>query len=148
MKKGSYYGMGNMLPGGGGPGCGEKKGERENPENSRPARVPVLWAGGEGRTVQSFHAALDGHRAVLSHWPHTAGGGQGAAPGTRISASIIPCWTGGGAENRIGAPGQHLSLGMKGGGGSGRGGIECFPQGSESLFRSMARAQDGLLQGG
>ena len=67
-------------------GCGGKRGVGENPS---PARVLVFWAGRCGRTVHTFHEAPGGYLAVLSHWPHTAGGGQGAAPGTRFSISSI-----------------------------------------------------------
>lgn len=56
-----------------------------------------------GGLPDAFHAALGGHLAVLSHLPHTVGGGQGAAPGTRFSAS--GAGYSGGAENRIGALG-------------------------------------------
>jgi hypothetical protein len=68
------------------------RGKRGVGENTCPARVQVLWAGRGGRTVHAFHAAPGGHMAMLCHRPHTAGGGQGAAAGTRFLASGIPRW--------------------------------------------------------
>ena len=86
-------------------------------ENLRPARVLVLWAGGHGRLPLAFHAAPGGCLAVLSHWSHSMGGGQGAVLGTRFSALGIPDTTGhrGRAENRMGAlEGGLVSPGAEG----------------------------------
>jgi hypothetical protein len=42
--------------------------------------------------LDTFHLAQGGYLAVWSYWPHTAMGGQGAAPVTRFSVSDIPHW--------------------------------------------------------
>jgi hypothetical protein len=74
-------------------------------ENPRPARVPVLWAGGHGRAVARFpHGRGWVSGCGKPRNPSSAGGGQGAVLGTRFPASSIPCWILGGAENRMGAP--------------------------------------------
>ena len=75
------------------------------------ARIPpeFLCSGqvAMGGLPDTFHTALGGHLAVWSHWPHMAGGGQGAAPGTRFSISGIPCWIQERSGIRIGALGQY-----------------------------------------
>jgi hypothetical protein len=72
--------------------------------------------------------------------------GQPLVPGSQPLASHAGY--SGGAENRIGTPGQHWTLGIKGREGRGRGGTGWFPHRGESLVRSVAGAQDGLLAGG
>ena len=56
---------------------------------------PEFWCSGlaDARGLwQDFHAAPGGCLAVWSHWPHSAGGRQGAVLGTRFPASSIPDW--------------------------------------------------------
>ena len=72
--------------------------------------------------------------------------GQPQVPGSQPLASH-PGY-GGGAENKIGTLGQHSGQEVKGGEGRGRGVTGWFPRRQESLIRSMAGAQDGLLEGG
>jgi hypothetical protein len=105
---------------------------------------PEFWGRGR-RTVHVCHIALGKHLAVLSHWPHKVGGGQGATPGTTSYARYNR-----GAENRIGAPGRDWAPGEEGRRGQGRGGRWMVSTRARVLgqVRSVAGAQDGLLPGG
>ena len=71
--------------------------------------------------------------------------GQSQLPGSQPTASHSGY--GGGGENRIGAPGQHSTPGMKAGEGKERVGAGWFLHGLESFVRSVAGAQNGLLAG-
>jgi hypothetical protein len=113
-------------------GCVGKRGVGENPH---PTRVPVIWVGRRRRTVQAFHMAPDGCLAVLSHWPHTAGGGQGAATGSRFSASGTPRWTRWRSWEQNRGRGVALGLERKGREGRGKGGTGWFPHRWESLVQ-------------
>jgi hypothetical protein len=74
--------------------------------------------------------------------------GQPQVPGSQPLAFHAGSGSGG-AENRIGSLGSTQFRGTKGGEGRTRGGAGWFPCGwRESLVRSMAGAQDGLLAGG
>jgi hypothetical protein len=57
-----------------------------------PARVLVLWVGRCGRTAGHFPCSPRWASGCVKPLTHTMGGGQGAAPGIRFSASGIPCW--------------------------------------------------------
>jgi hypothetical protein len=114
----------------------------------------VLGKEGSGRESMSHQTCLGGwtredcqtlsmrprgeHLAMLGHWPHTVGGGQGTAPGTRFSASSIHVGYCRGAENRIGAPESHSTLRRKGREGKRRGSPGWFPHRPESLVQSVA----------
>jgi hypothetical protein len=126
-----------------GRGCGGKRGVGENPP------PPEFWCSGQ-RTREDCACFPHGpgwvSGCVKPLTPHGgAGGKQGAAPGTRFSASSIPHWIRQRSWEQNRAPGAALGPGMKGGEGRGRGSAGWFPRCWESLVRSVAVAQDGLL---
>ena len=85
-------------------------GKRGMGECQRPARVSVLWDGGQGRTAGCFPCSprwASSWVKPLTPYGGRDGGGQGAVPGSQSLASHAGY--GRGAENRIGAPGRHSS---------------------------------------
>jgi hypothetical protein len=90
----------------------------------------------KGGQPNTFHTAPNGHLAVWSHWPHMAGGGQGAAP---VPVSGIPhwMWQRSWEQNRSrGVALLALEIWEEG---RGRGGAGWFPPRQESLVQSVAR---------
>jgi hypothetical protein len=117
-----------------GHGCMGKSGRE------RASIWPKFWCSGlgdAGGLLDDFHMTPDGHLAMWSHWPHTVGSEQGVAavPGSQSPASHTGY--GRGAENRIGAPGQHSALEGKGREISGRGVAEWFPHRQLSLVWAL-----------
>ena len=125
-----------------------KEGVGENPS---PAIAPVLWAGGRFLNGPGWVSGCVKPLTPLSRW-WTRGSPRYQVPGhPKLDMA---------EELRTKWPPQHthththththgsLAPGLKGGEGSGRGGTGWFPRRRESLVRSMAGAQDGLLEGG
>jgi hypothetical protein len=87
-------------------------GKRGMGECQRPARVSVLWDGGQGRTAGCFPCSP----RWASSWvkpltPHSGGGGgEGVAPVPGSQSLASHTGYGRGAENRIGDPRRHSAL--------------------------------------
>ena len=131
-----------------------KEGVGENPS---PTRVPVLWAGGRGRTAACFSRGPRWVSGCVKPWtPALMGWTEGTlkslglteARENRFSVLDIPdatvCHRR--AENKVGSPGVAQSaLELKRGEGRERGGAGWFPSRQKSLVWSVAGVQEGLL---